>query len=54
MLDATGFSGELLQGMNGLFFSGGALLVFIYLWGKGRLNWDEDPKIQMMSEDDHG
>ena len=35
-----------------LAFVGSALLVFIYLWRKGRLDMDEEPKFQMMKDDE--
>jgi len=30
---------------------GSAFLVFLYLWKKGRLDMDEEPKLQMMQDD---
>lgn len=36
------------------FFSGSTLLLFFYFWKKKRLDFDEGPKYQMLSEDDHG
>ena len=33
-------------------FVGSALLSFIYFWRKGRLDMDEEPKIQMMRDED--
>ena len=33
-------------------FVGSAFLIFLYLWGKGRLDMDEGPKFQMMQEDE--
>ena len=37
-------------------FFGGALLAFFYFWRKGKLDFDEEPKVQMMrdEEDIHG
>lgn len=32
---------------------GSAFLIFLYLWKKNRLDMDEDPKFQMLSEEDH-
>lgn len=32
--------------------SGSTLLAFFYFWRKGRLDLDEEPKIQMMREED--
>jgi hypothetical protein len=31
-----------------LAFVGSAFLIFLYLWKKGKLDLDEEPKIQMM------
>jgi hypothetical protein len=31
---------------------GSAFLIFLYLWKKGRLDMDEDPKIQMLKDDE--
>ena len=33
-------------------FVGSAFVIFLYLWKKGRLDMDEEPKIQMMTDDD--
>ena len=33
-------------------FAGSALLAFLYFWSKGRLDMDEEPKVQMMREDE--
>lgn len=30
---------------------GSSLLAFLYLWAKGRLDMDEEPKMQMMQEE---
>lgn len=31
---------------------GSALLAFLYFWSKGRLDMDEEPKLQMMRDED--
>jgi hypothetical protein len=31
---------------------GSAFLIFLYLWKKGKLDMDEDPKIQMLKDDE--
>lgn len=53
IIDGWGSSGLILDYALVLFFTGGALLLFIYLWSKKRLNLEEDPKFTML-EDDHG
>ena len=48
-------------GIQGLYFHyglvialiGSAFLIFLYLWRKERLDMDESPKYQMISEDSH-
>jgi hypothetical protein len=37
-----------------IFFVGSAFLIFLYLWKKGKLDMDEEPKIRMMEEDAEG
>jgi hypothetical protein len=32
-------------------FVGSAFLIFLYLWKKGKLDMDEEPKIQMFKDD---
>lgn len=49
--DSFGYAGLLLDYMVIIFFSAGALLLFFYFWYKGRLNFDEAPKFQMLQED---
>ena len=43
-LDGWGISGMALDYAVVLFFVGSALLIFIYLWSKGRLDFDETLK----------
>lgn len=56
--DTSGVYGGILH--YALIFAtvGSALLAFIYFWSKGRLDMDEEPKLQMMlneeKEDTHG
>ncbi len=45
-------SGALFHYAFVLSMVGGAFLVFFYLWRKGRLDMDEEPKLQMMEERD--
>lgn len=35
-----------------LAFVGSAFLAFLYLWRKNRLDMDEEPKIQMMKDEE--
>jgi hypothetical protein len=48
--DPSGVYGSLLHYSLVLALIGSTLLVFIYLWRKGRLDLDEEPKHQMMKE----
>ena len=52
VLDGGGIYGEVLHYSLLISFFASALLVFIYLWSKGRLDMDEEPKMQMLEEDD--
>jgi hypothetical protein len=51
-LDWSGIYGGMLHYGLIIAFTAGALLAFIYFWSKGRLDFDEEPKWQMMREDD--
>ena len=57
-IDGMGVYGSLLHYMLVIAYVGSAFLVFIYLWNKKRLDMDEEPKFQMMQneegEDDYG
>jgi len=53
-LDGWGIYGMALDYAVVVFFVGSALLIFIYLWSKGRLDMDESPKMQMLEEEDDG
>jgi len=50
ILDGEGVYGTFLSYAQIFFFSGGALILFLYFWSQGRLDMDEDPKYQMMDE----
>lgn len=52
VIDGLGIYGNFLH--YGLVISlvGSAFLVFIYLWKNKRLDIDEEPKFQMMQEED--
>lgn len=51
-LDPSGIYGMLLHYAMTIVLVGGALIVFVQLWRKGRLDMDESPKIQMMEGDE--
>jgi hypothetical protein len=51
-IDGTGIYGELLHYSLIIALVGSAFLVFVYLLRKGRLDMDEEPKIQMMASDE--
>jgi len=51
-LDGFGIYGWMVTYTMGAAFFGSALLVFIYLWRKGRLDMDEGPAIQMLQRKD--
>lgn len=50
-LDGWGIYGMALDYAVIALFTLSALLAFIYFWRKGRLDMDEEPKMQMMEED---
>jgi hypothetical protein len=52
VIDGIGVYGNFLH--YGLVISlvGSAFLIFLYLWKKKRLDIDEEPKFQMMREDE--
>lgn len=55
ILDGGGIYGHLLHYSLIASFTGGALLIYFYLWRKGELDMDESPKFQMMeNEEDDG
>lgn len=51
LFDAAGALGGYLSYSLTIAIVGSAFILFIYLWSKGRLDMDEEPKIQMMSGD---
>lgn len=51
-LDWSGIYGGILHYGLIIAFAGSALLAFLYFWSKGRLDMDEEPKFQMMRDDD--
>ncbi len=48
LLDGSGVYGGVLHYALVISLVGSAFLIFFYLWRKGRLDIDEDPKYQMM------
>lgn len=52
ILDGSGVYGGYLHYATVIFFVGTALLIFLYLWRKGRLDMDEEPKYQMLKNDE--
>jgi hypothetical protein len=51
LLDPSGAYGGYLHYMLVISLVGSAFLLFIYLWYKGRLDMDEEPKITMMKNE---
>lgn len=51
ILDGIGVYGSLVHFSFAGFFFGVALLIFIYLWRKGKLDMDESPAEQMLEDD---
>lgn len=56
--DGSGIYGGIFHYGMIMALMGSALLAFIYFWRKKRLDFDEEPKLQMMrddnKEDSHG
>ncbi len=52
VVDSYGVYGNYLHFALVICLVGSAFLIFIYLWTKGRLDMDEEPKIQMMQDED--
>lgn len=53
MMDSFGVYGMAADYAVIFLFTGGALIGFLYFWGRGRLDMDEEPKFEMMKEDIH-
>lgn len=51
MIDGAGSYGIVLTYAITVAAVGSALLMFIHLWYQGRLDMDEEPKLQMMNLD---
>lgn len=57
VLDGFGVYGSYLHYGLVILLVGGAFIIFLYLWKKGRLDMDEEPKHRMMNDEednDHG
>lgn len=52
-LDPSGIYGMLLHYAMTIVLVGGAMIIFVQLWRKGRLDMDEGPKFQMMQMEEH-
>jgi hypothetical protein len=54
VIDAIGVYGSLLHYSIVIAFVGSAFIIFFYLWKKRLLDMDEEPKFQMMQDDEIG
>lgn len=52
--DASGIFGGIFHYSLIFALMGSALLAFLYFWRKKLLSFDEEPKIQMMHDDNKG
>ncbi len=52
VVDAIGVYGSLLHYCLVIAFVGSAFIIFVYLWKEKRLDMDEEPKFQMMQEEE--
>jgi len=50
IVDNIGLYGSVLHYALTIAFMGSAFLLFCYFWKKGRLDFDEEPKIQMLKD----
>lgn len=50
MIDYSGIYGSLISYMMTIVFVVSALMIFLYLWSKGKLGIDEEAKDQMMQQ----
>lgn len=51
-LDGMGVTGNFYHYSMVIAFVGSAFLIFLFLWGKKRLDMDESPKYQMLLDDE--
>lgn len=52
MMDSYGIYGAYLHYGLIILMVGSAFIIFLYLWTKGRLDMDEEPKLQMMEREE--
>lgn len=52
VMDAMGIYGSVFHYSFVIAFVGSAFMIFLYLWKKKRLDMDEEPKFQMMRDED--
>jgi len=52
VIDGAGVYGSILHYALVIAFVGSAFIIFLYLWKIKRLDMDEEPKYQMMKEDE--
>lgn len=50
MIDSTGYMGTLLSAAMMVVFAGSALLIFVYLWRKNKLDMDEEAKYYVFKD----
>lgn len=50
--DPFGIFGAALHYALVIAFVGSAMVLFLYLWKRGRLDMDEEPKYQMMNDEE--
>jgi hypothetical protein len=50
--DGWGLTGLIMDYSMIVAFSGSTVILFIYFWKKGALNFEEDAKYEMLQEDD--
>lgn len=53
IVDQMGIYGSLLHYSLIIAFAGSTLLLFCYFWRKGRLDMDEEPKLQMLLDEEN-
>lgn len=53
-IDQSGVYGALLHYSLVISLVGSAFFIFLYLWKKGKLDMDEEPKLQMMNDEPMG
>lgn len=51
MIDGYGVYGNYLHYGLVIFFGGSAFIIFLYLYKRGKLDMDEEPKYQMMEDE---